>query len=62
MPSVYETFPMTVLESLACSTPVIVTDRCGISDVIEENNVGYVVKYDKEDLKQALYKILLDNR
>ncbi|CAG0995221.1 1,2-diacylglycerol 3-alpha-glucosyltransferase [Methanosarcinales archaeon] len=58
LPSVYETFPNTVLEACACGTPVIVTDRCGISDIVE--NVGFVVEYDKEQLEDAIIRILND--
>lgn len=60
LPSVYETFPMTVLEALACCKPVIVTDRCGIADIIKK--VGFVVKYDKNQLSDAIYTILQDKK
>ncbi|KKH59375.1 hypothetical protein DU74_02235 [Methanosarcina mazei] len=56
LPSIYETFPSTVLEAFACSTPVVVTDRCGISNFVER--VGYVVKYDEMELKNAISNIL----
>ena len=58
LPSVYETFPVTVLEACACGTPVIVTDRCGIADIVEK--VGYVVGYDKDQLRDAIFKVLSD--
>lgn len=58
LPSVYETFPNTVLEACACGTLVIVTDRCGIHDLVEK--VGYVVEYDKEQLEDAMSNILTD--
>ncbi|MCK4348853.1 MAG: glycosyltransferase, partial [Thermoplasmatales archaeon] len=58
LPSVYETFPVTVLEACACGTPVIVTDRCGIADIVDK--VGYVVEYDKDQLKDAIFKVLSD--
>lgn len=58
LPSVYETFSVTVLEACACGTPVIVTDRCGIADVV--GKVGYVVEYNKDQLKNAIFEVLSD--
>jgi glycosyltransferase involved in cell wall biosynthesis len=60
LPSIYETFPMTVIESLACNTPAIITDRCGLADLFKQNNIGYIVKYKKSNLVQSLTEILLD--
>ena len=59
LPSIYETFPVAVLEACACGTPIIVTDRCGIADIIRDN-AGWVVEYDKDQLQGALFKILSD--
>lgn len=61
LPSFYETFPGTVLEALACETPVIITDRCGIADVINRQ-AGLVVSYDAGQLQQALLHILGDDK
>jgi glycosyltransferase involved in cell wall biosynthesis len=61
LPSVYETFPVSVPEACACGTPVIVTDRCGIADVID-GQVGLVVPYYKEQLQHALLYMLGDNK
>ncbi|HHV03075.1 MAG TPA: glycosyltransferase [Bacteroidales bacterium] len=58
LPSVYETFPVTVLEAMACGTPTVVTDRCGIAKIVEQ--YGSVVKYDKEDLSATILA-MLDN-
>ena len=57
LPSVYDIFGVTVLESCACGTPVIVTDRCGIADAID-GWAGFVVGYDREQLQQVLLHML----
>lgn len=58
LPSVYETFPMTVLESLACGTPVIITERCGISNIINNSDFGKVIDYDKSALINSINHML----
>ena len=60
LPSVYEIFGITVLEACACGTPVIVTDRCGMADFVD-GRVGYVVEYDKDQLRDAIIKVLSDD-
>lgn len=42
-----EAFGMTALESLLCSTPVIVSNRGGLPEVVSEN-VGIVVEYNDQ--------------
>ncbi|MFC2021448.1 glycosyltransferase [Chloroflexota bacterium] len=59
--SVYEIFGITILEALACGTPVIVTDRCGIADVVN-GQAGLVVSYDKDHLRDALRHMLNDDK
>lgn len=61
LPSAYETFPVSVLEACACGTPVIVTDRCGIADVID-GNAGLVVPYDEDKLTQSLLRMLSNGK
>jgi glycosyltransferase involved in cell wall biosynthesis len=59
--SSYEMSPTSIFEALACGTPVIVTDRCGIADIIKDK-AGLVVPYEKEPLTQALFNLLTDER
>ncbi|MFC1918895.1 glycosyltransferase [Chloroflexota bacterium] len=60
LPSKYEIFGITVLEALACGTPVIVTDRCGVADIIDRQ-AGLVVPCDKDRLCDALIQLLGDD-
>ncbi len=59
--SPYEVFGVTILEALACGTPVVVTEGCGIADIIK-NKAGLVVPYEKEPLSQALHTLLVDDK
>lgn len=60
LPSRYETFPNTVLEAAVCQTPSIVTDRCGIADLVGKN-MGLVVEWDKKSLKDGMYSLITDD-
>jgi glycosyltransferase involved in cell wall biosynthesis len=59
LPSRYETFPMTILEAVACGTPVILTKNCGAAEYFRDK-VGLVVEPDSNHLAEALFEILLD--
>lgn len=56
-----DTFPNTVLESLACSTPVVATAVGGIPEQIEEGETGFLVPpQDPSALAQKICKLLQD--
>ncbi|MCK4731120.1 MAG: glycosyltransferase family 4 protein, partial [Methanophagales archaeon] len=55
----YSGFPVTFLEACACGTPIITTNNGDKLDWIHER-VGYVVEYDKDQLRDAIFKVLSD--
>jgi glycosyltransferase involved in cell wall biosynthesis len=59
LPSVYEVFGITLLEALMCGTPVVATDRCGVSPWLD-NRGGYVVPFEAGALAGALRRMLAD--
>ena len=59
LPSTYEILGITLLEALACRTPVITTEQCGLADEIQQNRLGSVVGYgDVSGLKDELVRTL----
>jgi glycosyltransferase involved in cell wall biosynthesis len=57
LPSWHENFGNTAAEAMACSTPVIVTDRCGIAPFIVDR-AGLVIPHGAEPLVSALSALL----
>ena len=59
LPSQNENFGNTAAEAVACGTPVLVTDRCGIAPIVAER-AGLVVPHDRAALEAGLARILED--
>ena len=58
-PSLYESFGQTVLESIACDTPVVGFDVGIIGDIINHKKNGYIAKYrDSIDLAAGINYVL----
>lgn len=51
-----ENFGNAAAEAVACGTPVIVTDRCGIAPLIQ-GRAGLVIQHDSEVLHRALHQL-----
>lgn len=58
VPSAFDIFSMTALESMACGTPLVLTDRCGIADMVRDS--ALVVGYDSDALANAMLRVLED--
>ncbi len=59
LPSQNENFGNTVAEAVACGTPVLLTDRCGIAPLVDER-AGLVVPHNREALLAGLDRLLND--
>jgi glycosyltransferase involved in cell wall biosynthesis len=59
VPSYYETFGQTLIESMACGCPAVSFDNSGQTDVIDHKINGYLAKYkDVEDLAAGIEWVL----
>jgi glycosyltransferase involved in cell wall biosynthesis len=61
LPSISEGFPVSVLESCACRTPVVITDTCSIADIID-GQAGIVIPRNRGQLVKALEAILSNHK
>jgi glycosyltransferase involved in cell wall biosynthesis len=58
LPSVYESFGNAAAEAIACGTPVLVTDQCGIASLVD--GAGLVVPCTVEGLTEGMKQLLAD--
>lgn len=61
LPSRYENFANAAAEAMACGVPVIVSDACGISDLVQEK-AGLVIPPRRQALAEALQRMLGDRQ
>jgi glycosyltransferase involved in cell wall biosynthesis len=59
LPSQNENFGNTAAEAIACGTPVLVTDRCGIAPIVGQR-AGLVVPHELAALEAGMARILED--
>ncbi len=59
LPSLEDNLPNTVMESLACGTPVVAFNTGGIPEMIDHKNNGYLADYkSSEDLANGILHVL----
>jgi glycosyltransferase involved in cell wall biosynthesis len=62
IPSLEENLPNTIMESMACGTPVVGFEVGGIPEMIEHKQTGYLAKYkSSENLAKGIYWTLFDS-
>lgn len=60
-PSLADNFPTTIIESMACKTPVVAFNTGGISDMVR-STTGFLIKRgDTIGLIKSIYKLLTDD-
>jgi len=58
-PTLYDPLPNTVLESMACGLPVIISNSCGAVDLVENGKQGFILSpLDPDSWIDALTQIL----
>lgn len=63
MPSLDDNLPGTVMESLACGTPVVAFETGGIPDMICHKKNGYLAEYNNsEDLAKGIFWVMTNNK
>lgn len=61
VPSIIDTLPNTAIESLACSTPVVAFNTCGLPDIVDHKINGYLANsFDIMDIVEGI-KWVLEN-
>jgi glycosyltransferase involved in cell wall biosynthesis len=61
LPSLEDNLPNTIMESLACGTPVVGFNTGGIPEMIEHKKTGYLAEYKSaKDLADGIYWTLFE--
>lgn len=59
-PSLYENFPLVVIQAMAAGLPVVVTRLHGVEEYAEHGSNAWVVERDPESVRQAILDALQD--
>ncbi len=60
LPSYSEGLPTAVLEAMSMGLPVVITDKCGITHELVNNNAGIIVQTNIESIYEGMKRLLED--
>jgi len=61
LPSLYDNFPMAVLEAMSCGTPVIASDLASLREMIRSQDEGLLFRTgDPDDLADQVVRVITD--
>lgn len=61
IPSRMDNLPNTGVEAMACGTPIVAFDTCGLPDIVSHQKSGWLAKaFDTEDLARGIQWVLSD--
>ncbi len=55
-----ENFAVTIIESIACGTPVVISNKIGIFEIIQKYDAGVIVDLNSRDLYRGIKTLLED--
>jgi glycosyltransferase involved in cell wall biosynthesis len=58
LPSRYENFANVAAEAMACGVPVILSENCGISELVRKEQAGLIVPTEKNEVAAAIRSLL----
>ena len=61
LPSEHESFSVAIVEALACSCPVVISEECHFPEV-KDAVAGFEIPLDSQQLAKALHEIVIDCR
>lgn len=61
LPSKHEGWGRVAIEGLACGKPVIVSDACGVAELVLERECGFTFPYDRPDILAEKIMYLFEN-
>lgn len=62
LPSKYESFPLSILEAMGHSLPVIATDTGGVSEMVKNGENGFVIPFDDNEILKEKMLYIINNK